>query len=555
MGDLGGCGLRSKGLKDRIKQLLGRLPLTAEIMQMVRPVSGELPCGYRLDRVEEMIPEWIDSVTEARQNADPLRRRKVLIVASLRWWLEYCTAMGLLLVGLGHDVDIAYLPYRTWWEDFDSFDLRRHRFYLRRTFAKLSKVLGFHDITASPRLGLSNVLAKSVEEQSRTDVQYTLQRENINLDDECKDRSLYHLRLQRNGLAACAALDLLAGDRYDVVIIPNGSILEFGIFYRVAQHLGVPSVTIEFGEQRERMWLAQNDEVMRLDTSALWESKGGYPLGDVELEQLKTLYEARRGGKIWENFARQWQSGENKGAAEARLQLGLDPEKPLALLCTNVVGDSLALGRQVFTAGMADWLAKTVRHFAQRPEFQIVVRVHPGELLGAGHPSVDIIRSAVPEMPPHVIVIPPESKINTYDLIESAHLGLVYTTTVGMEMSMSGIPVVVSGRTHYRGKGFTFDPETLPEYLANIDQLLRRPLGEKIPQDQIQLAWNYAYRFFFEYPFPFPWHLITFWEDIEARTLRSIFSDSIDHYASTIDALLGKPIFWGKEYDKGGVQS
>jgi hypothetical protein len=291
------------------------------------------------------------------------------------------------------------------------------------------------------------------------------------------------------------------------------------------------------------MWLAQNDEVMRLDTSELWESTSGFPLTDTQLNELKTLYEARRGGRLWENFSRQWQAGESKGAQEVREQLGLDPDKPLALLCTNVVGDSLALGRQVFTAGMADWLAKTVRHFAQRPEYQIVVRVHPGELLGAGHPSVDIVASALPELPPHVVVIPPDSNVNTYDLIELAHLGLVYTTTVGMEMAMSGIPVVVSGMTHYRDKGFTYDPETSSEYLATIDRLLRRPVGERILQEQVEMAWNYAYRFFFEYPYRFPWHLITFWEDIEAKSIDWVLNDALDEYAPTIDALLGKPTY------------
>lgn len=547
--------MSQKTLRDNLKRVLGMLPLTAEILQTIKPVSGELPGGYRLDRMEEILPDWVSTVEEIRLKADPLKPRRVLLVASLRWWLEYCTALGLLLSGLGHEVDIAYLPYRTWWEPADAFDIRRHRLYLRRTLAPLRKVLGFRDISTSPNWSLSNVLSKSVEEQSRVDVQYTLQREVLNLDEEGEDTELFHLRQERNSVAANAALDLLAGDRYDVVIIPNGSILEFGVFYRVAHHLGVPAVTIEFGEQRERMWLAQDDEVMRLDTSQIWEAKFGQALTEIELERLRTLYEARRGGRLWATFARQWQAGESTGAAEARSQLGLDPDKPIALLCTNVVGDSLALGRQVFTAGMADWLAKTVRHFAQRTDFQIVVRVHPGELLGAGHPSVEIVRSVVPDMPPHVVVIPPESKINTYDLVELAHVGLVYTTTVGMEMAMSGVPVIVGGLTHYRDKGFTFDPETLSEYITMVDQQLRRPLGEKIPQEQIELAWTYAYRFFFDYPFPFPWHLITFWEDIESRTLKSIFSDSIDRYASTIDALLGKPISWGKTDEWGGVES
>jgi hypothetical protein len=209
-----------------------------------------------------------------------------------------------------------------------------------------------------------------------------------------------------------------------------------------------------------------------------------------------------------------------------------------------VVGDSLALGRQVFTSGMADWLTKTVRHFAQRDDIQLVVRVHPGELLGAGHPSVEIVHSAIPELPPHVTVVPPESSVNTYDLIELANLGLVYTTTVGMEMAMNGIPVIVSGMTHYRQKGFTYDPETMPEYVSALDQLLRLPADYRLPQAQIELAWGYAYRFFFEYPFPFPWHLIHFWDDVEARNMGTVLGDAVDLYHPTIAALLGVPIRW-----------
>jgi hypothetical protein len=94
---------------------------------------------------------------------------------------------------------------------------------------------------------------------------------------------------------------------------------------------------------------------------------------------------------------------------------------------------------------MADWLAATVRWFGRYPQAQLVVRVHPGELLGAGHPSAEIVRQELPELPPHVTVVGPESPVNTYDLMELAHLGLVYTTTVGMEMAMAGIPVITAG--------------------------------------------------------------------------------------------------------------
>ena len=62
--------------------------------------------------------------------------------------------------------------------------------------------------------------------------------------------------------------------------------------------------------------------------------------------------------------------------------------------------------------------------------------------------------------------------MNTYDLMDMADLGLVYTTTVGLEMAMRGIPVVVAGKTHYRNRGFTQDPHTWVEYFKTLNKNL-----------------------------------------------------------------------------------
>ena len=67
-------------------------------------------------------------------------------------------------------------------------------------------------------------------------------------------------------------------------------------------------------------------------------------------------------------------------------------------------GDSLTLGRNVFTASMAEWIAKTVQYFAGRPDVQLVVRVHPGERLMKGPSSLDVIKAALPKLPAHITV-------------------------------------------------------------------------------------------------------------------------------------------------------
>jgi len=525
------------------KRALGQLPLTAELYQRWIAIDRVPPHGFALERLEDALPGWVAAASRARSLASLNEARRVLVMGYLQWWVEYACALSLLLAAMGHETGLAFLPYRRWTGQVQPFDLRRQRAYMLRVLGQAGSLLRLHDLSTTSPKSLPAELLRELKLLSRIDVQYTLQREEIEIGNGGADEALYRLRLTRNQAAAAAAVELLGREDYQVVIIPNGSILEFGAVYRAARHLEVPVVTYEFGEQRQRMWLAQDDEVMRLDTSGLWQARADLPLTEAETEAVRTLNAAREGATEWSNFARRWQARSTKGAGKVRRELELDDSRPLVLLCTNVVGDSLALGREVFTRGMADWLSLTVKHLGARPDVQLVVRVHPGELLGAGHPSMDILRAAYPELPDQVRAVPPESDISTYDLIELADVGLVYTTTVGLEMAMKGIPVIVAGQAHYRGKGFTYDPEDRRDYLETLDQLLADPERLRLGEGQVELAWRYAYRFFFEFPFSFPWHLVRFWEDMAKRPFEDLVKDGgAMPYTRTVRALVGHPI-------------
>lgn len=529
-----------------IKRLFGRIPWTAEVYQSWlgagRPPAG----GFELDRLCQHLPSWIDAVRAVRSDVEPSESsRRILLIGGLQWWVEHAVTMGLFLAAEGHRVDLAYAPYRRWVDPVHHFDLRRQQAYLRRALAPLASLMTLTDLTAAPGLPLTDELEASIRRQADLDTQYTQQREDMDLDADTEAARLFNLRLGRDRTAAAAMHRLLRESAYDAIVIPNGSILEFGAAFRTAQADGQTVVTYEFGEQRGRMWLAQNAEVMRLRTDALWSARGSQGLQASELAGLEALYQARRGGLAWAQFTRQWQAGESQGAKAARHKLDLPQDKKLVLLCTNVVGDSLALDRQIFTKGMADWLVKTASHLAARDDCLLVVRVHPGELMGAGHPSREILHNSLPELADKVVLVPPESDVNTYDLIDLAHLGLVYTTTVGMEMAMAGVPVVVAGDTHYRSKGFTTDPETLPAYFEAVDRLVAEPPGRRLPKTQIETAVRYAYRFFFEFPFPYPWHIVSLWDDLASQPLEDVVQpENRRRYAETLGALSGVPIDW-----------
>jgi hypothetical protein len=294
--------------------------------------------------------------------------------------------------------------------------------------------------------------------------------------------------------------------------------------------------------------LAQDAEVMRQPTGDLWIQRGGQGLSADQLEQVRTLFASRQRASLYENFARRWQGVPSAGGQQVRATLGLDG-RPVVLLATNVIGDSLTLGRQVFSDTMTEWLVRTVQYFAGHPEAQLVVRIHPGELVTKGPSVAEVVQRALPEgLPGNVNLVPADAPVNTYDLIEIADLGLVYTTTVGMEMAMSGVPVLVIGQTHYRGKGFTLDPDSWQAYFDLLDRALADPKVYRHSQEEVVRAWEYAYRFFFEYPHPFPWHLVHLWEDVKEWPVGRVLSEEGQAaFGDTFRYLAGEPVDWSHE--------
>ena len=151
--------------------------------------------------------------------------------------------------------------------------------------------------------------------------------------------------------------------------------------------------------------------------------------------------------------------------------------------------------------------------------------------------------SLAPHVPENIHMIGPLEKINTYDLMDIADLGLVYTTTTGLEMAMNGIPVIVCGQTHYRKRGFTIDPMNWDDYYALIDKSLKSK--KSLTKVQIETAWEYAYRFFFEYPLVFPWRLMHFWKDMEVWPMGRVLSEEGQtEFGRTFAYLAGESIQW-----------
>jgi hypothetical protein len=142
-------------------------------------------------------------------------------------------------------------------------------------------------------------------------------------------------------------------------------------------------------------------------------------------------------------------------------------------------------------------------------------------------------------------VVGPLERVNTYDLMEFTSLGLVFTTTTGLEMSLNGIPVIACGNTHYRNRGFTLDPKSYDEYFELLNSGLSDVSNYKLTGEQIELAWRYAFYFFFDYSHPFPWRLISFWEDLKTWPVgRALSDEGMAAFGKTFAQMTGVKLSW-----------
>ena len=509
--------------------------------------------------LSKALPDWCTEVEQARAKKIGLDTpfKRVALFGVLQYWIEQTALLGCTLSGYGKEICIATLPYSTPNKPMPERDIHQQEQKIQTIFRKLAPFIQHTSLYRLVNDHSDEQLPKELEERVREislrDVQYLLQIEEFDVTDPNSPVGrLYLLRLERNRRAMASALQWLQQLRPDGILIPNGSILETAVVYQVACFLGIPRVTYEFGEQQQRIWLAQDAEVMLQETDALWEARKEIPLTDQQWEKIRELFSARQKADLWQNFSRRWQGVPSQGSQIARQILGLD-ERPIALLAANVIGDSLTLDRQVFTHSMTEWLIETVKFFMNQTTAQLVVRVHPGERYTKG-PSVALqIKQKLGELPTQIHLVGAEDPINTYDLMGLADLGLVYTTTAGLEMAMAGVPVVVTGKTHYRQRGFTLDPQSWDEYYLILkEHLLEQHNFNALSEEQVNIAWNYAYRFFFEYPFEFPWRLHFFKQgDVQDWSLGRVFSEEgLKKFYPALSVLSGASLDWSKLLDQ-----
>lgn len=183
-------------------------------------------------------------------------------------------------------------------------------------------------------------------------------------------------------------------------------------------------------------------------------------------------------------------------------ETGIDFSKPCIGMLTSVMWDAVLHYPSNAFSSMLEWINKTIEYFSHRPDLQLIIRVHPAEIRGTLPSRQRVgeeVRKVFPELPKNVFIIPPESAISTYRLMENCNTVIIYNTKTGAELAASGIPILVAGEAWIRNKGFAFSVDTQARYFDILDKL---PLEQRMTKEQIVKARKYAYHFFFRRMIP-----------------------------------------------------
>ncbi len=306
-------------------------------------------------------------------------------------------------------------------------------------------------------------------------------------------RAIYGRYLAAAMESSRASTRLLQANAYDAVIAHHGVYVPQGLLAAEARRHNVRLATWHLAYREGRLIFQVGDTYHRamIDEPA---SAWNMPLTTGQDEALDAYLSQRiTGASDWIAFQRA-----DRLSDDATVKaLGLEPALPIYALFANVAWDARLHYAASAYGDMRDWAIDTVRWFADRPDRQLIIRCHPGEVLSnprAKDRLDDAIRAAFPVLPPNVRLVEPENDLNSYAIASISRGAMIFNTKMGMELAARGVAVVVAGDAWVRGKGFTRDassPESYRERLA--DQATFTPLTPA----ETELARRYAYHFFF----------------------------------------------------------
>lgn len=145
------------------------------------------------------------------------------------------------------------------------------------------------------------------------------------------------------------------------------------------------------------------------------------------------------------------------------------------LVPLNLRWDTAALSRERLFPDVRAWIESIIHWAIQHPEANVCFRQHPCERYSFSQGSDDVGGwvASTAGASKNIHFVSATDEVSTYDLLKSCKVLVPYTSTMGLEACLLGIPSILTTECYYHGYGFTRSAATEHEFHDGIRSALR----------------------------------------------------------------------------------
>ena len=268
------------------------------------------------------------------------------------------------------------------------------------------------------------------------------------------------------------AYKLLEEIQPDQILIYNGRLFENRLFYDIAKAKDISFVSLEgMGGRVEPYKKIRFEGDLPLSIPLfgrmienLWKES---PLSDEEKErQASTYYEKRRHGILIGDtkvYTKEQQDG--------LLPEGFQTDKRNFAIFNSSQDEIEALGDDFMTGRIFDTQYEAIAFMLEHADADIhfYLRIHPN-LKGVSHKDhmelYDLRKYA------NITVIPPESIVSSYALMDACEKVITFGSTTGVEANYWGKPSILVGRAYYEMTGACYHVRDKEELVRDLNDHL-----------------------------------------------------------------------------------
>jgi hypothetical protein len=314
--------------------------------------------------------------------------------------------------------------------------------------------------------------------------------------------------------------DLLDQTRPRAVVVFNGQFFPEATARYLAQKRGIRVITHEVGLQPASAYFTDGEATAYPIT--IPES---FEMNAEQNTRLDAYLEKRFQGNFTMAGIKFWPS--MQGLDQAFLTKTARFKQTVPVF-TNVIFDTSQPHANTVFEDMFAWLDLVLDVIHSYPETLFVIRAHPDELRvrKASRETVAAwVEATGADKEPNVIFVGPQETLSSYELILKSKFVMVYNSTIGLEASIMGAPVLCAGKARFTQYPTVFFPQTVEEVRRKMKEFLEAKTIE-VPLEFKRNARRFLYYQLFRTSLPFGDYLEPSVRTTQAR-LKSFYLDML----------------------------